>query len=177
VAIARALLHEPKVIYLDEPTSALDPTAAKGIRDFVATLREAGRSIVICTHNLDEAERLCDRIAIVSQTVLATGTPAELRRAAGLRPTTVHLDGGVGAHPLAELAETLPYVASARVTVDGLAVTLTNGEADAPDLVRALVERGARITAVATESVSLEDVYLSLVGPVGTSVPEASDGD
>ena len=59
VAIARALLHEPQVIYLDEPTSGLDPSAAKTVRDFVSTLRNAGRSIVICTHNLDEAERLC----------------------------------------------------------------------------------------------------------------------
>jgi ABC-2 type transport system ATP-binding protein len=177
VAIARALLHEPKVIYLDEPTSTLDPTAAKGIRDFVATLRDAGRSIVICTHNLDEAERLCDRIAIVSRTILASGTPAELRRSAGLRPTTVHLDGGVGAHALSELAATLPFVAATRITAEGLAVTLANGEADAPDLIRTLVERGARITAVGTDSVSLEDVYLGLVGPVGASVPEATDAD
>ena len=62
VAIARALLHDPEVIYLDEPTSGLDPSAAKTVRDFVAGLRSLGRSIVVCTHNLDEAERLCDRI-------------------------------------------------------------------------------------------------------------------
>ncbi|HUH17525.1 MAG TPA: ABC transporter ATP-binding protein, partial [Methylomirabilota bacterium] len=68
VAIARALLHEPDVLYLDEPTSALDPSAAKTVRDFVATLRDAGRSIVVCTHNLDEAERLCDRIGIMRGT-------------------------------------------------------------------------------------------------------------
>ena len=80
VAIARALLHEPEVVYLDEPTSALDPSAAKTVRDFVATLRDAGRSIVVCTHNLDEAERLCDRIGIMRGTLLLVDTPARLRR-------------------------------------------------------------------------------------------------
>jgi len=80
VAIARALLHEPEVIYLDEPTSALDPSAAKNIRDFVSGLRDAGRSIVICTHNLDEAERLCDRIGIIRKTLIEVNTPAALRR-------------------------------------------------------------------------------------------------
>ncbi len=80
IAIARALLHEPEVIYLDEPTSGLDPSAAKTVRDFVATLRELGRSIVVCTHNLDEAERLCDRIGIMRGTLLRVDTPAGLRR-------------------------------------------------------------------------------------------------
>ena len=80
IAIARALLHEPEVIYLDEPTSALDPSAAKNIRDFVSGLRDAGRSIVICTHNLDEAERLCDRIGIIRKTLIEVNTPAALRR-------------------------------------------------------------------------------------------------
>ncbi|MDQ2689854.1 MAG: ABC transporter ATP-binding protein, partial [Chloroflexota bacterium] len=83
VAIARALLHEPEVVYLDEPTSALDPSAAKSVRDFVATLRDAGRSIVVCTHNLDEAERLCDRIGIMRGTLLTVDTPARLRRRNG----------------------------------------------------------------------------------------------
>ena len=81
IAIARALLHEPEVIYLDEPTSGLDPSAAKTVRDFVATLRELGRSIVVCTHNLDEAERLCDRIGIMRGTLLRghAGRPASQR--------------------------------------------------------------------------------------------------
>ena len=80
VAIARALLHEPEAIYLDEPTSGLDPHAAKTVRDFVSTLRNAGRSIVMCTHNLDEAERLSDRIGIMQGTLLRVDTPAGLRR-------------------------------------------------------------------------------------------------
>ena len=75
IAIARALLHEPEVIYLDEPTSGLDPSAAKTVRDFIATLRALGRSIVVCTHNLDEAERLCDRIGIMRGTPAAGGHP------------------------------------------------------------------------------------------------------
>ncbi len=93
VAIARALLHEPDVIYLDEPTSALDPSAAKTVRDFVATLRDAGRSIVVCTHNLDEAERLCDRIGIMRGTLLQVDTPAGLRRRNGSASVRVELVG------------------------------------------------------------------------------------
>ena len=89
IAIARSLLHEPEVIYLDEPTSGLDPSAAKTVRDFVATLRELGRSIVVCTHNLDEAERLCDRIGIMRGTLLRVdiaGRPAAQRRRDAARP-------------------------------------------------------------------------------------------
>ena len=67
LAIARALLHEPPVVFMDEPTSALDPEAAKTVRDFIETLRGQGRTIFLCTHNLDEAERLCERIGVFRQ--------------------------------------------------------------------------------------------------------------
>jgi len=80
LAIARALLHEPPVLFLDEPTSALDPEAAKTVRDFIETLRGQGRTIFLCTHNLDEAERLCDRIAVFRQRLIAVDTPEALRR-------------------------------------------------------------------------------------------------
>ena len=96
IAIARALLHEPEVIYLDEPTSGLDPSAAKTVRDFVATLRELGRSIVVCTHNLDEAERLCDRIGIMRGTLLRVDTPAGLRRNGRGATVRVQLNGARG---------------------------------------------------------------------------------
>ena len=94
VAIARALLHQPRVIYLDEPTSGLDPEAAKSIREVIAGLRDEGRSILVCTHNLDEAERLCDRIGIINGQLLAEGSPAELRRRTRPTATRVELDGG-----------------------------------------------------------------------------------
>ena len=76
LAIARALLHEPSVLFFDEPTSGLDPEAAFIVREAIANLKSAGRSIVICTHNLDEAERLCDRVAFVRGGILRIDSPA-----------------------------------------------------------------------------------------------------
>src|SRR5918998_6773877 len=110
VAIARALLHEPDVLYLDEPTSALDPLAAKMVRDFVATLRDAGRSIVVCTHNLDEAERLCDRIGMMRGTLLRVATPARLRRRDGVASIRIDLVGSPRPESFLALLGDLPFV-------------------------------------------------------------------
>ncbi len=166
VAIARALLHEPEVVYLDEPTSALDPSAAKMIRDFVATLRDAGRSIVVCTHNLDEAERLCDRIGIMRGTLLTVDTPARLRRRNGKASVRVDLVGARRPESFLDLLGDLPFVQAARASNGSLLVEVHDPRGDNPELVRTLVEAGARITGVAEEAVSLEQVYLDLVGEV-----------
>jgi ABC-2 type transport system ATP-binding protein len=168
VAIARAMLHEPEVIYLDEPTSGLDPSAAKTVRDFVSTLRNAGRSIVICTHNLDEAERLSDRIGIMRGTLLQVNTPAGLRRhgrAATVRVELAATDGE--ASRLLDALTPLPFVSAARTEAGGLQVEVRDPRRDNPELVAALVSHGARIVAVHEEAASLEEVYLRLVGEVG----------
>ena len=167
VAIARALLHEPDVIYLDEPTSGLDPSAAKMVRDFVATLRDAGRSIVVCTHNLDEAERLCDRIGIMRGTLLRVDTPARLRRQNGTALVRVELVGARRPASFLDLLADLPFVGAARADDGSLVVEVNDPRGDNPELVRALVEAGARITGVREESVTLEQVYLDLVGETG----------
>jgi ABC-2 type transport system ATP-binding protein len=175
VAIARALLHEPRVIYLDEPTSALDPEAAKSIRELVVTLRDEGRSIVLCTHNLDEAERVCDRIGILNGRLLAEGTPAELRRRGRAAATRVALDGGsVDASVLAAALGSLPFVRNARSEGGDLWVELAQPRRDTPELVRELVTRGARVMAVAEDVASLEQVYLELVGERGERDPEGA---
>jgi ABC-2 type transport system ATP-binding protein len=175
VAIARALLHEPRVIYLDEPTSALDPEAAKSIRELVVTLRDEGRSIVLCTHNLDEAERVCDRIGILNGRLLAEGTPAELRRRGRAAATRVALDGGsVDASVLAAALGSLPFVRNARAEGGDLWVELAQPRRDTPELVRELVTRGARVLAVAEDVASLEQVYLELVGERGERDPEGA---
>ena len=168
IAIARALLHEPEVIYLDEPTSGLDPSAAKTVRDFVATLRELGRSIVVCTHNLDEAERLCDRIGIMQGTLLLVDTPAALRRH-GRNPTVrVELNGARGPESFLETLARQPYVLGAQSREDrSLLVELDDPPHQTPDLVAALVSAGARITGVREEAATLEEVYLRLVGELG----------
>ena len=167
VAIARALIHEPEVLYLDEPTSALDPSAAKSIRDFVATLRDEGRSIVVCTHNLDEAERLCDRIGIMRRTLLRVDTPARLRRQNGMASVRVDLVGARRPESFIDLLAGLPFVEAAQVKDGALHVEVRDPRGDNPELVRALVDAGARITGVREESVTLEQVYLDLVGEAG----------
>ena len=167
VAIARALLHEPEVIYLDEPTSGLDPSAAKLVRDFVATLRDAGRSIVVCTHNLDEAERLCDRIGIMSGTLLQVDTPARLRRRTGSATVRIELVGARRPDSFLDLLAGLRFVVGARADGDALFVEVGDPRGDNPELVRALVEAGARVVHVTEESISLERVYLDLVGETG----------
>jgi ABC-2 type transport system ATP-binding protein len=167
VAIARALLHEPDVLYLDEPTSALDPSAAKTIRDFVATLRDAGRSIIVCTHNLDEAERLCDRIGIMRGTLLEVDSPARLRRRNGTARVKVELVGARRPESFLDLMAALPFVTAARVDDGVLTVEVGDPRGDNPELVRTLVEAGARILAVTEEAATLEQVYLDLVGEAG----------
>jgi ABC-2 type transport system ATP-binding protein len=168
VAIARALLHEPEVIYLDEPTSGLDPLAAKTVRDFVSTLRNAGRSIVICTHNLDEAERLSDRIGIMRGSLLQVNTPAGLRRRGRTAMVRVELADSDGeARRLVDVLAPLPFVSAARPEPGGLQVEVHDPRRDNPELVAALVAHGARIVAVTEEAASLEEVYLHLVGETG----------
>ena len=167
VAIARALLHEPEVLYLDEPTSALDPSAAKIVRDFVADLRDAGRSIVVSTHNLDEAERLCDRIGIMRGTLLRVDTPAGLRRQGRAASVRVELVGARRPASFLDLLGSLPFVAGARAEDGALLVEVGDPRGDNPELVRALVEAGARIVGLREESATLEQVYLDLVGEAG----------
>jgi len=168
VAIARALLHEPDVVYLDEPTSSLDPSAAKAVRDFVATLRDAGRSIVVCTHNLDEAERLCDRIGIMRGTLLLVDTPARLRRQGRSASVRVELVGARRPGSFLDLLADLPFVEAAHASDGALLVEVGEPRGDNPELVRALVAAGARIVAVTEQVATLEQVYLDLVGEAGT---------
>ncbi len=167
VAIARALLHEPEVIYLDEPTSGLDPSAAKTVRDFVATLGALGRSIVVCTHNLDEAERLCDRIAIMRGSLLRVDTPAGLRRDGRNAVVRVTLSGARGPESFLDTLVEMPPVLGAQAHDGVLLVELTDPRRETPDLVAGLVAAGARIAEVREQAPSLEDVYLGLVGEAG----------
>ena len=175
VAIARALLHEPEVIYLDEPTSGLDPSAAKTVRDFVATLRELGRSIVVCTHNLDEAERLCDRIGILRGSLLRVDTPAGLRRHGRGATVRIDLNGARPADSFLDAMAELAFVHGAQARDGALVVELNDPFHETPDLVARLVAQGARITGVREESATLEEVYLDLVGEAGErDVPAAA---
>ena len=91
VAIARALIHDPQVIFLDEPTANLDPESAKTTRDFILELKKEKRTIFLNTHNLNEAQRVCDRIGVLKTSLIATGSPEEAQELALGRKTVVHL--------------------------------------------------------------------------------------
>ncbi|MHB1416341.1 MAG: ABC transporter ATP-binding protein [Chloroflexota bacterium] len=162
MAIARAVVHEPRVLFLDEPTSGLDPEAAHTVRDFISDLRAAGRTIFLCTHNLDEANRLCDRIAILNQRIVATGSPAELRQRLYGRRTVLQM---VEPHAEALAAiRRLPFAATAEAEGDKIVVPVSEPTTQNPALVREAVQAGAQVLYVTELEPSLEDVYLSLVG-------------
>lgn len=166
LAIARALLHEPPVLFLDEPTSGLDPEASKTVRDFIETLKGQGRTIFLCTHNLDEAERLCDRIGIFSQRLIAVGTPEALRRQLFGRQTVVQL---VQPHPAAAQAlRSLDFVKHVEETDDAngpahLTISLADPAAQNPIIVQTLVAQGAQVQFVSERQHALEEVYFSLM--------------
>jgi ABC-2 type transport system ATP-binding protein len=162
LAIARALLHEPQVLFLDEPTSGLDPEAAHLMRDFIAELGREGRTIFLCTHNLDEADRLCDRIAIIDTRILALDSPAALRHKMYQRSVVFHLRR-IEPHFI-EKVEALPFVNAVREVDNKLVISLDDLETRNPDVVRTLVNEGADVQFVGELRRSLEDVYLKLVG-------------
>lgn len=165
LAIARAMLHEPQVVFLDEPTSALDPEAARLVREFIDELKQEGRAIFLCTHNLDEADRLCDRVAVFRTRLLALDTPAALRRQLFGRSVVFHLREIAPAY-LACL-QALPAVRGVEVVDRRLVVSLEDPERDNPHLIRALVVAGAEIQFVGELKRTLEDVYLRLLGDSG----------
>ncbi|MDW8329209.1 MAG: ABC transporter ATP-binding protein [Candidatus Bipolaricaulota bacterium] len=160
LALARSLLHDPKVLFLDEPTAGLDPEAAKTVRDLIAALSQERRTIFLCTHNLHEAEQLCDRIGLIKQRLLKVGTPHQLKRELYGHQIVIDLR-----NPIESLDSqlNLPFVKGLRVEQTRLVIELENPQEQNPLLVRRLVELGAEIQFVREADRSLEDVYLQLV--------------
>jgi ABC-2 type transport system ATP-binding protein len=160
LAIARALLHEPQILFLDEPTASLDPEAAKVVRDLIETLSTKERTIFLCTHNLDEAERLCDRVALFKTKLITVGKPQALKEQMYGRKTVIHL---VDPAPGIERAVDLPFVKKVERVDDALVFSLTDPETENPVLVKRLVELGASVQYVNELKVSLEDLYLDMM--------------
>ena len=193
VALARALLHEPAVLFLDEPTSGLDPLAARTVRELIVGLKHSNRSIVLCTHDLDEAERLADQVAIIRKgKIVACDTPALLReRASG--ETYVRV----------EFAQTCPLPLEAIQTINGLneprfmSSNAGRGQHDSngthstamenvleyrtaqprvvnPQVLLQLITAGAQVVSVTCETPTLEDVYASamVTGPLQQTLEE-----
>ena len=161
LAIARAMLHEPKVLFLDEPTAGLDPEMARLVREFIGELKDKGRTIFLCTHNLDEADRLCDRIAVVNTRLLALDTPEALRAKLYDRVVVIHLSAASPAYE--KVVSKQPFVRSVEIKENKLVVGLDDPEMNNPELIRVLVDAGADIQFVGELRRSLEEIYLRLV--------------
>ena len=161
LALARALLHEPKLVFLDEPTAGLDPEAAHLVREFITEIQGQGRTVFLCTHNLDEAERLCSHVAVFKSRLLVVDTPSSLRQHLFGRQVVFHLRAMLP--DLAAAVGALPYVESAEAIDNKLVVRLADPDLRNPDILRMLVAAGADVQFVGELRHSLEDVYLQLM--------------
>lgn len=194
VALARALIHEPEILFLDEPTSGLDPLAARAVRELIVGLKRSNRSIILCTHDLDEAERMADQVAIIRQgSIVALDTPSTLRKQATAET-----------HVLVEFADICPLPLEALATLDGVHNPLfiekkatgslsqssmiqspgyiLEYQTSQPKLVNPivlsrLITANAKVVSVTCETRSLEDVYASAMGYVGVSLADAKPQD
>jgi ABC-2 type transport system ATP-binding protein len=161
VALARTLLSDPAIVFLDEPTSGLDPVASRDVHELIDDLRDRGVTVFLTTHRLDEAERLCDRVAILNTTLRTIGRPDELRRRL-FKNTLVIRTAAPLRDPERVLA--IPGVESWHADdAAGYVLAVRDARAVAPELTRALVAAGADVLSLAETRHSLEDVYLELV--------------
>jgi len=159
LAIARALIHDPQILFLDEPTANLDPESSKMVRDFILELKKERRTIFINTHNLGEVQRICDRIGILKTRLVAVGATRELLGSLWGRKTVI------------ELAQVNDAVMAAvkrltsKVVSDGNRLVIDVGDpaAENPGIVGAIVAAGGRVQFVTELLPSLEEVYLRLV--------------
>jgi ABC-2 type transport system ATP-binding protein len=162
IAIARAMVHEPRYVFLDEPTSGLDPVAAMTVRNYLMDLKKEGRTIFINTHNLDDAERLCDRIGILRTRLLVVGTPDELADLYFGRGTTVQLR-----EPIPDLAASLRNIPGVNEVVeDGakLIILLDEPKRVNPKIMTEIVRMKGEIELVEDQHKGLEDIYLKIIG-------------
>jgi ABC-2 type transport system ATP-binding protein len=160
LALARALVHEPEILFMDEPTANLDPESSKTVRDFIIEIKKQRRTIFLNTHNLDEAQRICDRIGIIKTKLLTVGTPEQLRESLSQPKTEI---------TLAQVTETL--VGALRKLVPNkieasdskLIISVTDPDKENPAIITAIASAGGQIREVTQIVPTLEDVYLQIV--------------
>ncbi len=171
LAMTRALLHEPALLFLDEPTASLDPAAARMVTDTIQELsRKDGRTVFLCTHNLNEAQRLCDRVGVIDHgRLLAVGAPRDLARQLWQR---VWVEIDLHGEPSAEVDRVvarMPTVLSRRVE-GGRFLLEVDDEKTIPEVVEAISAAGGRIYGVRAREHSLEDVYFEIQGAGGPTI-------
>lgn len=160
LAIARALIHDPQVLFLDEPTANLDPEASKTVRDFILELKKEKRTIFLNTHLLDEAERICDRVGILKTRLAVVGTPDELRHSLSGRKTAVQLER---VSDVIVAAVKRIGLQSVETSGNKLIISVGDPEKENPDIIKAINTVGGRVQFVTEISSTLEDVYLKTV--------------
>ena len=160
LALARALVHEPELLFMDEPTVNLDPESAKTVRDFILELKKEDRTIFLNTHNLDEAQRICDRIGIIKTKLLAVGTPGKLGESLSSPRTEIRL-----ARADEALLGSVKKLIKNKIEVSDhkLIVNVADPDKENPAIVAAVVSAGGLIQEVTRLSPTLEDVYLQIV--------------
>jgi ABC-2 type transport system ATP-binding protein len=165
LAVACALVGDPEMLLLDEPTTGLDPQSRRQLWDLIRDFRARGRTVLLTTHYMDEAERLCDRVAVVDHgKVIALGSPHELIAALGgehVIEFTLGPDGG----PFPETSlQSLPAVRAVRRDADLYSLSVTEPHVALPPLLARLQEGGHELASLTTRHASLEDVFVTLTG-------------
>ena len=160
LALARALVHEPKILFMDEPTANLDPESAKTVRDFILEIKKQGRTIFLNTHNLDEAQRICDRIGILRTKLLILGTPEQLRESLTKPKTEIRL-AQVNEPLIKALKKLVPN--KVEVSDNKLIIDVMDPDRENPTIIAAITSSGGQIREVTQRVPTLEDVYLQIV--------------
>jgi ABC-2 type transport system ATP-binding protein len=161
LAITRALIHRPKILFLDEPTSGLDPEVSQEVRGLIQNLSREGYTIILSTHNLSEAEQLCHRIAVIRSALVTLDTPANLRKRLFKHQTMIKLEEID--ENLIQAISKLDYVNKHSREENTLLIELADPSKHQADLIKKIVEAGGRIIEVTEKKHSLEDIYLSLL--------------
>jgi ABC-2 type transport system ATP-binding protein len=160
VGIARALIHDPKLLVFDEPTANLDPESSKVVRDFILKLKGEGKTILINTHNLNEAQRICDRIGILKSKLLTVDSPRELEKTVWGNRTVFELEQ-VNDRILAAIHKLHPN--DVRVKEDQVTVALDDPQGQNADYVQAIVAAGGRIRYITQLNPGLEETYIKVI--------------
>ena len=161
LAIARALIHDPQVLFMDEPTANLDPEASKTVRDFILQLKKEKKTIFLNTHNLDEAQRICDKVAIMNTSLRAIGTPQELEKSVSGKKTVIGLEQQVNDTVLGALKK-LP-LKNLSTSGDTITFDVEKPDKENSPVIEAIVLAGGHVRSINMVGSTLEDTYLKLV--------------
>ena len=160
LAIARVLIHDPEILFLDEPTANLDPESAKTVREFILDLKKEKKTIFLNTHNLDEAQKICDKIGIFNTKLRAIGTPEELESSVWRNKTVIQLEQVTD-----KILKALYNLSLKNITTENnkLIIDVVNPEKENPIIIDAIVGVGGQVQYVTRLSPTLEDAYLKFV--------------